>query len=261
MKQASHKRANHNPNASADVSLNPCFLPGGEPVPSGDLPAVVRGLQGDNNKVLLSISGKDSLAAWLFLREHNFDVIPYFCYAVPGLSYDVDWIGYLENKLDTKIYRYLHPNSAGLLADCCYQVPERVGTISRMGLFKYDFAYLETQIKDYEQLPPETFSAVGIRAKDNMMRNRLVHQMGPLGLKRRRYWWCVWDFSQDDTMAIIRKHGMKLSAAYRIWGATGDVIDYPFLKALQAGSPDDFRKFVDFYPLIEAEFFRYEGVK
>jgi hypothetical protein len=80
-------------------------------------------------------------------------------------------------------------------------------------------------------------------------------------MKKRRYWWAVWDFSHDDTMAIIRRHGIKLSRAYEIWGATGDVLTYNFLKLLSQKSPQDFEKVRQMYPLIDAEIFRYEQVK
>ena len=255
------RRKSTNPNARASITNNPAFLPTGLPVPSADLPAVVLKLQGGDNRVLLSISGKDSLAAWLFLREHGFRVIPYFCYSVPGLSYDMEWVGYLEKFFKTSIYKFLHPSSESLFRQYCYQTPERVGTIARMGLHDYDFAFLESEIRDAEGLSPLTFSAVGIRAKDNLMRHRLVYQMGALGLKKRRYWWCVWDFSIDETMGIIRRHGAKLSRAYEIWGATGDILTYNFLRSLKEKSPADFAKVKQMYPLIDAELYRYESVK
>lgn len=254
------RRRSTNPNARADIAANPAFR-NGLPVPSHDLPAVVRKLQEGDNRVILSISGKDSLAAWLFLIEHKFDVIPYFCYSVPGLSYDVEWIQYLESKFSTRIYKFLHPASAGLFRLWGYQPPQRIGTIIRIGLQPYDFNFIEGEIRDAEGMSPATFAAVGIRAKDNMMRHRLVHQMGPLGLKRRRYWWCVWDYSLDDVIGIIRKHDAKLSRAYEIWGATGDVLTYHHLASLRDKSPADFKKVLEMYPLIEAELFRYEHVK
>ena len=130
-----------------------------------------------------------------------------------------------------------------------------------MGLQDYDFAFLEQEIRDAEGLSSLTFSAVGIRAKDNLMRHRLVYQMGALGLKKRRYWWCVWDFSIDETMGIIRRHGAKLSRAYEIWGATGDILTYNFLRNLKDKAPADFAKVKQMYPLIDAELYRYESVK
>lgn len=256
------KRVNHNPNAAPDRALNPCFTPAGEPVASAELFDVVTELQEGDRRALLSFSGKDSLAAWLYLREHDFEVIPYWCYSVPGLSFDDEMISYYEDRMQTKIYRFLHPASYSLLYSLCWQPPDTVAPLLRMRIPRdVNFAFIESHMIEVLGLRPDTFTAVGIRARDNLMRNRLVHQMGPLGLKRRRYWWAVWDFSLDDVMAIIRKHGLKLSRAYSIWGATGDIWDYPILKTLQEKEPADFAKIVQMFPLIEAEFFRYEGVK
>lgn len=254
-------RQNHNPNQAPDRALNPSFLPDGNPVPSADLFEVVRRLQEGDNRVLLSFSGKDSLATWLYLRENGFEVIPYWCYMVPGLSFDVEMIEYYQQFFGTKIYRFLHPAAYNLLYGLCWQAPDTARAIMSMGIGRIDYAEIERQIVDVQGLRADTFTAVGIRASDNLMRNRLVHQMGPLGLKHRRYWWAVWDFKIDDVMSIIRRHGAKLSRAYQIWGATGDILDYPVLKVLKEKAPADFAKIVEMFPLIEMELFRYEAVK
>lgn len=256
------KRKNSNPNQSPDRALNPSFLPDGEPVPSADLFQVVRDLQAGDKRVILSFSGKDSLAAWLYLREHDFEVIPYWCYMVPHLSFDDEMLAYYEDYFKTPIYRFLHPAAYNLLSGICWQPPDTVASILGMGIPRnLTYTTLESMIIGSRKLRPDTFTAVGIRASDNLMRNRLVHQMGPLGLKKRRYWWAVWDFHIADIMAIIHKHGAKLSKAYQIWGATGDILDYPILKVLKENAPADFAKVAQMYPLIEAELFRYEGVR
>lgn len=212
--------------------------------------------------MLLSFSGKDSLAAWLYLKEHNFEVVPYFCYSVPHLSFDDEMIEYYEDKMQTRIYRILHPASYAMLSNLAWMPPDAAPAVLRMQIpNNVDWAFVERQLIEAEKMRPDTFTAVGIRAKDNLMRNRLVHQMGPLGLKHRRYWWAVWDFTMDDTIGIIRKHGLKLSRAYSIWGATGDIWDYPVLIALRDQEPADYAKIVQMFPLIEAELFRYERVQ
>lgn len=254
-------RKNHNPNAAPDRALNPCFTPEGLPVPSAQLFDIVRELQKGDNRVLLSFSGKDSLAAWLYLHENGFEVIPYWCYMVPGLSFDVEMIEYYQDFFKTKIYRFLHPAAYHLLYGLCFQPPDLVSTILKMDLQKIDYAFLESRVIEYEGLRPDTFTAVGIRAADNMMRHRLVHQMGPLGLKHRRYWWAAWDFKIDDVMEIIRRHGAKLPKSYAIWGATGDILHYRYLKILRDQAPADYEKVLQMYPLIDIEIFRYEGVQ
>lgn len=256
------KRANHNPNQAPDRALNPAFLPDGEPVPSADLFDVVARLQENDRRVLLSFSGKDSLAAWCYLLEHGFEPIPYWCYIVPGLSYDDEMIAYYENHFHTHIYRFLHPAGYSLLRGLSYQPPDAAPAVLRLDIpAGIDFAFIERQIIDALSLRPDTFTAVGIRAADNLMRNRLVHQMGPLGLKHRRYWWAVWDFSLDDTMGMIRRYGLKLSRAYSIWGSTGDILDYPILKIMKEKAPEDYQKVLQMFPMIDVEMFRYEKVQ
>lgn len=254
-------RKNSNPNAAPDRALNPCFTPAGEPVPSVELFEVVDRLQEGDRRVMLSFSGKDSLAAWLYLREHEFTVIPYWCYSVPGLSFDVEMLEYYEDFFKTHIYRFLHPASYNLLGTLAWQPPDAAAPILRMRIQRVDYAFLEGMIVEAEGLRPDTFTVVGIRANDNLMRNRLVHQMGPLGLKHRRYWWAAWDFKMDDVMAIIHKYGVKLSRAYSIWGSTGDIWDYQVLKILKEKAPEDYAKIEQMFPLLPAEAFRYEVVK
>jgi hypothetical protein len=255
-------KRNHNPNQSRDRALNPAFLPDGEPVASIDLFDIVERLQEGERRVLLSFSGKDSLAAWCYLVEHDFEVIPYWCYSVPGLSFDDEMLAYYEDKFKTHIYRFLHPASYHMLAACAWQPPDAVAAVLSLDIPTHvDYAAIERQVIDFTGMRADTFTAVGIRAADNLMRNRLVHQMGPLGLKHRRYWWAVWDFGIDDVLATIRRHGLKLSRAYRIWGATGDIWTYPVLKILKEQCPADYAKIQAVFPLIDLEMFRYEGVQ
>lgn len=256
------KRRNSNPNAAPDRAANPCFTADGQPVPSLDLFDVVDRLQEGDRRVILSFSGKDSLAAWLYLREHGFEVIPYWCYSVPGLSFDDEMLDYYESFFGTHIYRFLHPATYKLLDALAWQPPDAVAPILRLNIQRgIDFTFLEQLIIDAHSLRPDTFTVVGIRASDNLMRNRLVHQMGPLGLKHRRYWWAVWDFKMDDVLGLIHKYQVKLSKAYTIWGSTGDIWDYHVLKTLKEKAPADYSKIVQMFPLIEAEFFRYEAVQ
>jgi hypothetical protein len=52
-------------------------------------------LAAEGNPVLLGFSrGKDSLAAWLAMREHGIDVVPYHLYSIPGLRFVDDSIAF-----------------------------------------------------------------------------------------------------------------------------------------------------------------------
>ena len=51
---------------------------------------------------------------------------------------------------------------------------------------------------------------------------------------------------------------VKLPYDYAIWGASFDGLHYKFLKGLYDNYPDDFKKVKEFFPLIEAELYRYK---
>jgi len=257
MPRMASKRRATNPNKHSVG--NQSFTQDGQPVPSIELAQIVHEMVG--NKVILSFSGKDSLAMWLWLREQGFETIPYFCYTIPDLSFDREMLTYYQDFFGVRIYNLPHPLLYTLLRRGAFQMPDTWRLLSAMQLPEYDWADIEALIASENNLGDEYFSAVGIRAADNMMRNRLVHQMGPLGFKNRRYWWAIWDWKIADVMGTIRKYSVKLPRAYSIWGSTGDSVDYNAIRFLKDAYPDDYQRFLNLFPLADIELFRYEAVK
>lgn len=246
-----------NPNKNHESNVG---FADGVPVPSDKLVDIVRGLLVDN-RLILSFSGKDSLAMWLFLRAHDFEVIPYFCYTVPGLSFDDEMIAYYEQFFGQKIYRIPHPYFYSMLESGAFQVPDTRRILANMRLVRFDWMDVENSIAQQHSLASDYFSAVGIRSADNLMRRRLVEQMGPIGFKKRHYYWAIWDWRISDVREIIRKSGVKLSKRYSIWGSTGDSVDYNAIRFLKNLYPEDYRRVLEFFPLVDIEIFRYEQVK
>lgn len=240
------------------LNIKTGFGDDGMPLPSSDLVEIAREIAG--NRLLLSFSGRDSLSLWLYLREHGFELIPYFCYTVPGLSYDEEMLEYYEGYFDTHIIRLPHPRTYELLRVGAWQTPVTCGMLGRAGLTRFEFADIENYLAAQFGLGDNYLSAVGIKAADNLMRLRLIRQMGPIGLKKRRYYYAIWDWKTADIRECLRVHGLKLSASYRHFGSTGDGIDYVFLRYLKDNLPDDYQKVLDLFPLAEIELFRYEKV-
>ena len=75
---------------------------------------------------LLSFSrGKDSIGAWLALRECFDYIIPVFLYLIPGLEFEEESLQYYENFFGTRIIRLPHPSAYRLITNMIYQVPQR----------------------------------------------------------------------------------------------------------------------------------------
>lgn len=235
------------------------FLPDGMPLPSRDLIEVARGIAG--NRLLLAFSGRDSLACWLQLRGAGFEIIPYFCYTVPGLSYDEEMLAYYESYFGTHILRLAHPRTYELFHARAYLPPHAAAMIGKCGFTRFEFADIENTLARQFGLGDNYLCAVGIRAADNLMRLRLIRQMGPVGLKKRHYYFSVWDWRTADVRDCIRAHGLKLSKSYLYFGSTGDGIDYRFLVYLRDNLPEDYQRVLDVFPMADIEIFRHEVVK
>jgi hypothetical protein len=77
---------------------------------------VIARLRAEDRPVLLSFSrGKDSIAAWIALRDAGIDVRPFYLYAIPGLlSFEAESLAYFEDVFDTPIPVYPHAASPTL---------------------------------------------------------------------------------------------------------------------------------------------------
>ena len=74
--------------------------------------------------VLLAFSrGKDSVAAWLLMREYFTEIVPYFMYRVPDLSFEEDSLRYYEDYFGVKIMRLPHPSLWRMLRNNVFQSP------------------------------------------------------------------------------------------------------------------------------------------
>ena len=231
--------------------------PDGWPLPSAELVPRVRDLAGDT--LLLSFSmGKDSLAMWLYLREH-FRIIPYFLYWMPGLSFQERALDYYEDFFGCHIIRLPHPLLYGWLSQGCYMPPHMWAWMYAQNLWRYELADVDDLLAATLGLD-RPYTALGFRKNDNLDRYRLINQLGAVAPRdgKRRYYYAIWDWNIEQVAGIINRHGVKLPDDYQYWGRTIAALHYQFLKPLSVHFPDDYARFLDWFPLLEAEFYRWE---
>jgi len=236
--------------------------PDGEYQTGLDLLDTVLAAQG-HNRLLLSFScGKDSLAMWLWLREQprQLDIIPYFLYWIPGLSFVERALDYYEEIFGQHIIRLPHPLFYDMLTTFAYQPPQRVHIIENMQLPRFDFADIDNILAGEQGLGDKWYCAIGFRSKDGIDRRNLIKQMGVAGVKHRHFYYPIWDWDVEQVGGIINRHGVQLPEDYRYWGRTLAAFDYQYLAPLKTHFPADFERARQWFPLIDAEFFRYEAM-
>lgn len=227
--------------------------------PTGEkLCSEVARLQGSNEKLLLSFStGKDCLAAWVMVRDHFKEIIPFYLYLVPGLEFVEKSLDYYEKVLGTRIIRLPAPQFYGMMNDLVYQPPERIMTIQACNWPKFDYPDVRQIIIEDSGLPDGTFYATGVRAPDSPMRMTAISKYGPITHSQNKFH-PVWNWTKAKLVSELHNNGIKLPVDYRLFSRTWDSLDFRFLWNIKREFPEDFQRIVDWFPLVELEFSRYE---
>lgn len=67
----------------------------------------------DGRCLLAFSTGKDAIGAYIQLRRHFTDIIPFYLYLVPGLEFVEESLDYYEGILGRRILRLPHPSIEG----------------------------------------------------------------------------------------------------------------------------------------------------
>jgi hypothetical protein len=220
--------------------------------------SVISTLASDGKPIVLAFScGKDSIAAFVKLRDANIDVRPVYKVLVPGLEFVAASIAYYERWFGLPILQVPHDSLYRWLANLTFQVPQNCAIIEQAGLAKLSREEIQAQAVRLAGLPSSTWTAVGTRACDNLNRRMSFARFGPWR-EESRTCYPVWDASKDDVIATIRAAGVKLPAEYRIFGRSFDGLDFRFLYGIKKHFPRDFARILEWFPHADLEIYRYE---
>lgn len=213
-----------------------------------------------NPVAMISFSrGKDAIAAYLAIRDQFERVVPYTYYVVPGLEFVEESLRYYEKLMGCHIKRMPSPNFYKMLKNCIYQPPDRVSLIASMDLELFDHDDVQFAVASDEGLDYEScFNAVGMRAKDSMMRALYFQRNGPINYTRKVFY-PVFDWGKDRLMSTIKGAGWKLPIDYTIWTSSFDGLYLAYLFKLKHHFPRDYQRILHFFPLAELEIYRYEA--
>lgn len=209
------------------------------------------------NKVLLSFSGgKDAWGTLVAIKDH-FEIIPFYYYIVPGLDIIDEYLARCEKRLG-RIRRYPHPMLYNMLNSCTSQSPARIWAIEHMALPTFDKDYLHRCVENDAGLPEfSAYTALGLRAADSIMRGSYFKNHGAVSEKRKVFS-PIWDWNKARLLDELKRHDVKLSREYALFGRTmdGPVLLYSW--GLKKYAPRDYARLLEWFPMLEAEVWRYE---
>lgn len=208
-------------------------------------------------------SGKDAVAMAIAMKPYFEELIPFCCYYVPGLKIMDEALAYYEDKIfDGKpIIRAPHPVFIDWISSLRYQTPE-----SARELLKYDWpsnVTMETYARDLAEkhgLPEDALYSTGARAGEFFTRSVMVQRTGGVQASRRQ-WWPIWHMNRAEVLDTIEKAGVALSREYDLFHSSFCGLDYGFMSQLKKHEPEDWETIKRWFPLIDAELWRFERQK
>jgi 3'-phosphoadenosine 5'-phosphosulfate sulfotransferase (PAPS reductase)/FAD synthetase len=233
-----------------------------------DAPIVIEGatpsaeireqLAREGRPVLLAFSrGKDSIAAWLALREARVEVRPFHLYLVPGLRFVDESLAFYEDYFDTAIPQLPHPSLYRWLNTLLFTPPERRVVIEAAQLPELDYLDISRALceEHYDLDPEATYTADGVRAADSPNRRTAIKFHGAVResvLKVSP----VWDWRIKHVRSALAEHNCPLPIDYEWFNRTFDGLDIRFLKPIKENAPDDYERILEWFPLADLELFR-----
>lgn len=200
--------------------------------------------------------GKDSIAAWLALKESGVkDIRPYCMYYVPGLQFVEESLDYFEDYFDTRIARYPNASLYRWLNNFTFQAPERISIIQAANLPTPTYEEIVDLMREDFDVAPDTWVADGVRAADSIVRRVSIKRHGPMKENNRKVS-VVWDWQVAEVRQKIAEAGVKLPIDYEWFGRSFDGLDYRFLKPIHDNAPEDYARILEWFPLAELELVR-----
>ncbi len=219
---------------------------------------VIEQIRSETDTVLLAFSaGKDSIAAWLAIRD-KFKVIPFYRYTIPGLGFIERSLAYYEEFFGTKIIRIQHPSLNRMLNAFVFTPPERCSVIEELDLPSFDYDDQREILCDSLKLKPnQRWIANGTRATDSLQRRTHFKVHGAIN-RNGRVFYPIWDWRTEGMMNAFKRSKVKMPVDYQLFGRSFDGIDFRFLNPIKDHFPEDYQKILEWFPLAELEIKRYE---
>jgi hypothetical protein len=240
-----------------------------------DLPPTIHTMSSDEalpliaaacgGRCLVSFSGgKDAVASVLALKAAGFTELHlYHLYLVPGLRMVEQSLTYYERLWQTRITRLPHPEMYRALAMAAWQPWHRVPLLERWDApTTLTFDDMAREVRRDLGWSAKVPQAVGIRMDDSIFRKQALTHSG-VYQRHRNVIYPVFDWTRTRVRDALITHQVRLPPEYAFFGRSfsGDGWDYKFIAPLKAHYPDDFERMCQWYPLLRAEWYRYEFSK
>lgn len=201
--------------------------------------------------------GKDSIAAWIYLKQFFHTIIPFHCASIPHLSFVDTSLDYYERVFETKIIKCLSGEVSRAIDSLIFQPLEDEQDIDALELWNYDNHHIIELIKE-ECGIPDVWCAFGINATDSIDRRIYIKKNQGRNEEQKTFYPCF-DWTKQQIIEAIDLAGIKLPRDYLLANRSfAGIPNYRHIARMDEVFPDDMEKIETLFPFIRAQLARNE---
>ena len=205
-------------------------------------------------------TGKDSVVGLDMLIKAGIEPIPIYFYIVPKLEFVENNIKLYEDHFGLKIARMPHPILYDYINHQDWQPYHRCVTMGAFDLGKISFTMMNEMYLKANNITEVEYDCNCMKMADSLNR-RLVLSKSPDVDKDKKIIHLTKYLTDKDIFEYIKTNGIPLTDDYKIFGRSWDGLSYHFLYGVKKFYPKDYELIKSYFPLIDAEIFRYKLVK
>lgn len=216
--------------------------------------------------ILAFSRGKDSIPAWVWLKQFFHTIHVYHLAAVPNLGWVNRSLSYYERVFDTEIIRFTEGEVLHNLALKSFQLLGNYREVNELGLPQHYHRYdAMAEIVRAKMGCPEAWLAQAMLANDNIFRRLNLLKKDADGnvtyegaiVDKLKTFYPTFDWKLDQNVEAIVKNGISLPEDYLM--DKRSITSLPHAGNIQRMMdlyPEDFEKFEELFPLIKATWAR-----
>lgn len=206
---------------------------------------IIEKVKGFTQEVIVSFScGKDSIVC-LDLCVKNFKkVFPYFLFHIPGLSFQEQYLKYVEKKYGIEILRLPHFELGKFLKKAAFRNPS---------LLAMDCpAASPNEIENYVRSETKVdWVCHGYKISDSPLRGARIKKCGGVEEKFKRFFPAA-HFNDAAVWNYIRNNKILIPADYSLFKRSFGFLEPRELSEIKKKFPEDYLRIKEIFPHVEA---------
>lgn len=200
------------------------------------------------DSVIVGFSGgKDSIVTLDLCFKYFKNVVPFFMYLVPDLSFQEKQLKWYENKYNTEIVRIPHFECSNFLKYGSFTLAD----------WNVDIVGVNDTYEYLRQKTGIHWIAAGERCADSIVRNAMIKKSGSIDYQRGRFYPLAY-WKKQEVLHYIKMKKLYLSPEQKSIGFSFRSLAGSELAVIKELYPQDYEKILKVYPFAGAGVERFE---